>query len=130
MDESEFNLSAALYSKTWFGFDLDDTLHEFRIASSQASLSVFKAISDQYGANLEELSTKSQVILRKWTAHAFTDGRTSTEYRRERFTRLHQAHGIDGSESADHLLEIYRTSLQSDLTLKATRALQLLQTLQ
>lgn len=129
MSESEFDLQAALSSKTWFGFDLDDTLHEFRKASSQASLSVLEVISAQYEKPVHHLRAKYQEILKQSTAHAFTDGRTSTEYRQERFTRLLQDNGIDGSEDIDRLLESYQSSLRSSLILKAG-ALQLLQTLQ
>jgi putative hydrolase of the HAD superfamily len=125
----EFDLQAALSSKTWFGFDLDDTLHEFRYASGQASLSVFEVISAKYGKSVDDLKVRYQEILRESTAHAFTDGRTSSEYRRERFSRLLQAHRIDEFEDIDHLLEIYQSSLRSNLTLKAG-ALQVLQTLQ
>jgi putative hydrolase of the HAD superfamily len=128
-NNSEFDLKAALSSKTWFGFDLDDTLHEFRFASGQASLSVFGVISAKYGKSVDDSKVKYQDILRESTAHAFTDGRTSSEYRRERFTRLLRAHKIDKCEDIDHLLEIYQSSLRFNLTLK-TGALQLLQTLQ
>lgn len=126
---SSNSIFSAAYSKTWFGFDLDDTLHEFRKGSSQASLSVFEAISDQYGTSIEDLRVKYRETLMELTAHAFTDGRTSTEYRREQFKRPLQAHGIEKSEAVNHILEIYRSSLQSNLTPKAG-ALHLLQTLQ
>ncbi|KAJ5381289.1 uncharacterized protein N7496_003717 [Penicillium cataractarum] len=129
MSESEFDLKATLSSKTWFGFDLDDTLHEFRKASGQASFSVFEAISDKYRKPVDHLRTKYQEILKESTAHAFTDGRTSTEYRRERFTRLLQDNGIDESQDIDRLLGIYQSSLRFNLALKAG-ALQLLETLQ
>lgn len=125
------NLQAIL-AKKWFGFDLDDTLHDFRKASAQASLSVFNAIHTKYGIDVDSLKATYQEILRLSTANAFTDGRTSTDYRRERFTQLLQVHGIDGSIQNNHihyLLEIYRSSLQSNLTLKKW-VLQLLQTLQ
>lgn len=128
-DKSEFDLQAALSSKTWFGFDLDDTLHEFRFASGQASLSVFEVISAKYGRSVDDLKVKYQEILRESTAHAFTDGRTSSEYRRERFSRLLQVYEVDNCEDIGHLLGIYQASLRSHLTLKAG-ALQLLQTLQ
>jgi putative hydrolase of the HAD superfamily len=128
INKSEIDLQAALSLKTWVGFDLDDTLHEFRFASGQASLSVFEIISAKYGISVDHLKAKYQDILRESTAHAFTDGRTSTEYRRKRFTQLLQAHGIDKREDIDHLLEIYQSSLRSNLTLKVG-ALQLLQTL-
>ncbi|KAJ5573648.1 uncharacterized protein N7459_008075 [Penicillium hispanicum] len=136
MSSSEYRLQPILSQKKWFGFDLDDTLHEFRKASGQASQSVFEAIDDTYGLDIDRLKTTYQQILRTATANAFTDGRTSTQYRRERFTRLLQAHGIDdsglGSDEAkpvDPLLDIYKSSLKSSLALKE-HALPLLQTLQ
>ncbi|KAJ5921203.1 hypothetical protein N7466_009529 [Penicillium verhagenii] len=129
---------SSLLSKHWFGFDLDDTLHEFRKASHHASQSVFEAINTSEGISIDTLRMTYQDILRTSTANAFTDGRTSKEYRRERFTRLLQAHGAmndsnvspsngSGSPEADTgkiqnkvelLLDVYQSSLQSHLTLK------------
>ncbi|KAJ5702393.1 hypothetical protein N7488_009941 [Penicillium malachiteum] len=109
------SLKSTLLSKEWFGFDLDDTLHEFRKASSQASENVFEAIHTEYGINLDALRSRYANILRTSTANAFTDGRSSTEYRRERFTQLLQAHN---TINIDSLLDIYKSSLQSSLTLK------------
>ncbi|KAJ5626880.1 hypothetical protein N7528_004307 [Penicillium herquei] len=109
------SLKSTLLSKKWFGFDLDDTLHEFRKASSQASESVFEAIHTEYGIDIDALRSKYANILRTSTANAFTDGRSSTEYRRERFTQLLQGHN---TINIDSLLDIYKSSLQSSLTLK------------
>ncbi|KAJ5851599.1 uncharacterized protein N7529_010984 [Penicillium soppii] len=119
-----------LFSKTWYGFDLDDTLHEFRRASAEASTHLFQAIhASNNHISIDTLRTTYQDILRNATADAFTDGRTSTEYRRERFGRLLQAHGLVDTLLLDSLLEIYRNSLRENLALKEG-ALQLLQTLQ
>ncbi|KAJ6028089.1 hypothetical protein N7540_003665 [Penicillium herquei] len=116
------SFKSTLLSKKWFGFDLDDTLHEFRKASSQASESVFEAIHTDYGINIDTLRSTYAKILRISTANAFTDGRSSTEYRRERFTQLLQAHDAINVEKTrtniDVLLDIYKSSLQSHLTLK------------
>lgn len=117
------------FSKPWFGFDLDDTLHEFRRASTFASDQVFQAIhAAQNHLSIDALRYSYRVILRNATANAFTDGRTSTEYRRERFDRLLQTHGITDSLLLEHLLDVYHDSLRACLTLK-DGALQLLQTL-
>lgn len=120
-----------LISKKWFGFDLDDTLHEFRKASTQASLDVFEAIHAKHGIEVDTLRATYQQVLRGATANAFTDGRTSSEYRRERFSQLLRVHGVIASaddNQIDLLLDIYKLSLQSRLTLKSG-ALSLLQTL-
>ena len=115
------DLKATLLSKKWYGFDLDDTLHEFRKASSQASQSVFEAIHNREKIDIDVLKSTYGEILRKSTASAFTDGRASTEYRRERFTSLLKAHQVEDSNysKVDVLLDVYKSSLQSNLTLKS-----------
>ncbi|CAP96659.1 hypothetical protein E8E15_006529 [Penicillium rubens] len=116
-------------SKNWFGFDLDDTLHEFRRASANASASVFETVhASNSKTSVDILRSTYQDILRNATANAFTDGRTSSEYRRERFGRLLQTHRLIDDSLLDHLLEVYQDSLRKSLTLKAG-ALHLLQTL-
>ncbi|CAG8900066.1 unnamed protein product [Penicillium egyptiacum] len=116
-------------SKSWFGFDLDDTLHEFRRASAHASICVFETIhASNNETSIDILSDTYQNILRNATANAFTDGRTSSEYRRERFAHLLQAHSFVDDSLLGHLLEVYQDSLRKSLTLKAG-ALHLLQTL-
>jgi putative hydrolase of the HAD superfamily len=124
-------------SRSWFGFDLDDILHEFRRASANASTHVFKAIhSSNSQISIDTLKTTYQGILRNTTANAFADGRTSTEYRRERFGRLLQVHGLTGlnhflgpgNPLLDRLLDLYRDSLRESLALKPG-VLHLLQTL-
>ncbi|KAE8142016.1 HAD-like domain-containing protein [Aspergillus pseudotamarii] len=117
-----------LSTKTWFGFDLDDTLHEFRKASAHASSAVFTAIHEENPTvNIDDLKTSYRDILVSTTAGAFADGRTSTEYRRERFSLLLRAHGLEVStERLDRLLEVYEVDLRTALTLKPG-ALQLLQ---
>lgn len=116
-------LPSILAEKEWFGFDLDDTLHEFRKASTQASQGVFESITYQHGIEIETLKSSYAEILRCVTANAFTDGRTSTEYRRDRFTRLLRVHGINEVDQEDqyiaHLLDVYQSSLQSNLAFKA-----------
>ncbi|KAL5000280.1 HAD-like domain-containing protein [Aspergillus recurvatus] len=128
-----------LSAKTWFGFDLDDTLHEFREASANASRSVFEAILEAQTAQpdtntsvtvtMDGLGKTYRDILRSKTANVFTDGRTSDDYRRERFSHLLATHNIQPtSKLLDQLLVVYRGSLRRALTLKAG-ALQVLETL-
>ncbi|OJJ32355.1 hypothetical protein ASPWEDRAFT_161818 [Aspergillus wentii DTO 134E9] len=112
-------IRSALSSKTWFGFDLDDTLHEFRKASSHASSSVFEAIHQESNISIDTLKATYADILRSKTASAFSDGRTSTEYRRERFSCLLQIHNLHTTEERlFRLLSIYQASLQTALTRK------------
>ncbi|KAJ5893750.1 HAD-like domain-containing protein [Penicillium taxi] len=109
-----------LSTKKWIGFDLDNTLHEFRNASVQASSSVFKAIVDENpNVTIEILASTYSDILRWKTSDAFTDGRTSVEYRRERFSHLLQVHGLESTEKLlARLLVIYQDSLKTGLKLK------------
>jgi len=79
-DPDPGSVKLTLQSRKYFGFDLDDTLHEFRKASASASSAVFDAIQQQTGMSIEPLESTYTEILRSKTASAFTEGRTSTEY--------------------------------------------------
>jgi putative hydrolase of the HAD superfamily len=48
-------LRSILQTKTWFGFDLDDTLHEFRKASGAAVLTTLSKISSVHQIPTEDL---------------------------------------------------------------------------
>lgn len=82
------SLHASLAEKTWIGFDLDDTLHEFRRASGAATSDALRLISTQYGVDMAALQACYAKILKVKTVNAFSDGRTSTDYRKDRFTNL------------------------------------------
>ncbi|KAI1836170.1 hypothetical protein DTO013E5_5184 [Penicillium roqueforti] len=100
------SIQGIILSKFWFGFDLDDTLHEFRRASANASVRVFETIhASNNKTSVDTLKNTYQDILRNTTANAFTDGRTSSEYRRERFGRLLQTHGLTDDSFLSRLLE-------------------------
>lgn len=112
-------LHALLAYKTWIGFDLDDTLHEFRRASGAAASHVLRLISTQYGVDMAALQACYARILKVKTANAFSDGRTSTDYRRERFTSL--LHDLSLPEENDIMARIlmqYNTTLARALQLK------------
>ncbi|GLA30930.1 HAD-like protein [Aspergillus phoenicis ATCC 13157] len=125
-------ISSLLFKKTWFGFDLDDTLHEFRKASAHASQSVFAAIRVNHPESkdtIDDLQATYRDILRSNSANAFTDGKSSEDYRSDRFQRLLEAHGHEPSRvEVEELLAIYKSSLRAALTLKAG-AVRLLQKL-
>ncbi|KAK2005950.1 HAD-like protein [Colletotrichum eremochloae] len=122
-------LRATLSEKVWFRFDLDDTLHEFRLASSAATHRTLEVISQKHGTSLDVLKKEYSDILRIKTSNAFSDGKTSFDYRRERFTLLFER--ISQTMSATflaHLLETYETTLVNSLQLKCG-ALSVLKTL-
>ncbi|OJJ66265.1 hypothetical protein ASPBRDRAFT_189058 [Aspergillus brasiliensis CBS 101740] len=116
-------VSTLLSRKTWFGFDLDDTLHEFRKASAHASQTVFAAIRANHpetNDTVEDFEATYRDILRTSTANAFTDGKSSEDYRSERFRRLLESHGHEASPvELEQLLAVYKSSLRAALTLKA-----------
>lgn len=107
-----------LKQKTWFAFDLDDTLHEFRRASSAATTAVLENISEQYGTSLLELQDEYARVLKEKTSGAFADGRTSFDYRRERFASVLATFNFPGDGMAEYL-DIYENKLTKSLQLKA-----------
>jgi putative hydrolase of the HAD superfamily len=120
-------LCDVLASKSWFGFDLDDTLHEFRKASRIASHDVFANIAAHFGDAIDVLEKDYAAILKTATRSAFTEGRTSTEYRKERFAALLDGRGFECTETyLNSLVEQYKCALGNALQLKSG-ALELLQ---
>ncbi|KAL4928956.1 HAD family hydrolase [Aspergillus undulatus] len=103
----------------WVAFDLDDTIHEFRSASSAASQAVFDRVRQHTSIPVETLQTDYRAILATHTANAFSDGKTSTEYRRDRFEALLRGRDIEASEeSLQSLLTVYKSSLAASLKLR------------
>ncbi|KAI8301423.1 hypothetical protein K4K61_008861 [Colletotrichum sp. SAR11_59] len=112
-------IRAVLAEKAWFGFDLDDTLHEFRRASKAATAKTLEAISQQYEQPVNALKEEYSNILRDKTLNAFYDGKTSFEYRRERFTTLLERFSLaQDVDFIDRLLGIYEDTLTQSLQLK------------
>jgi hypothetical protein len=58
-------LRSILHKKSWFGFDLGDTLHEFRRASGKATEGVLKEISRKSGVTFTMLKDEHQRILQE-----------------------------------------------------------------
>ncbi|SPJ91030.1 uncharacterized protein FTOL_13432 [Fusarium torulosum] len=111
-------LRAILQTKAWFGFDLDDTLHEFRKASRAATTYCLSRIASKNpGITLQNLQEQYGIILKQGAADAFTDGKTSHDYRRARFTATLSHFGLSHN-SVDELLEDYERVLVENLTLK------------
>jgi putative hydrolase of the HAD superfamily len=118
--DSVRTLSAVLHDHSWYGFDLDDTLHEFRKASKAAAVEVFKHISSHSEIPAHELAASYSEILTQKTASAFTDGRTSDDYRKERFGALLEKHGLGADEDRLILLAaLYKDELAIALESKA-----------
>jgi FMN phosphatase YigB (HAD superfamily) len=113
------SIRRTLLEKTWFGFDLDDTLHEFRKASRAASLPIFEHIAQSCDATVEDLRATYSKILSQKTSGAFTDGKSSETYRKERFSALMEAYSVRFTDTTlDQLAAVYKESLQSSLEAK------------
>lgn len=116
------HLRGVLSEKTWIGFDLDDTLHEFRRTSSKATAQVLHKISERHGIPLPALKEEYGRVLRAGTANAFSDGKTSFDYRRERFNavleRFVQPLPQDERLFVAELLESYESTLTASLETK------------
>lgn len=112
-------IRAILKGKTWFGFDLDDTLHEFRKASTAAVGATLQIITQKYGTPIEDLKRAYAEVLSQKTSNAFADGKSSNEYRKERFSTVLNYFSLPLSdELLEELLRIYDLTLTNSLELK------------
>lgn len=103
----------------WFAFDLDDTLHSFRKASAAAVKAVLKIIRENSDHTLEELELEYKSILAQGTASAFVDGKTSHQYREDRFRHLAQRFDISlEDEQMRRYVDLYERILTENLELK------------
>ena len=128
-----------LKNAIWYFFDLDDTLHEFRKASSTAVDATLRLILEDHvhherssgePLTIAELKAEYLKILKTGTSAAFVDGKTSHEYRAERFQGVMNAFGIDCTDKQmQALLDTYETAIMQNLQLKEG-AVSLLETLE
>jgi putative hydrolase of the HAD superfamily len=102
----------------WLAFDLDDTLHYFRRASSHASEAVLRAIQQDSGIELGSLDQAYREILQTAQSGHFVQPKTSREYREERFGALLGRFDQDAGPSLDRILDLYDAALADALTLK------------
>ena len=113
------DIREVIYKAEWVGFDLDDTLHEFRRASRQATTSALHPISKRFGLAIAHLENEYRIILKDKTQGSFTDGRASFDYRRDRFEALMARLGLSpDSATVEECLEAYESVLKSSLELK------------
>ena len=118
-EDDILRLRAILTEITWIGFDLDDTLHEFRRSSGIATNEVLAEISKRYGTPILALKDEYSMVLKMKTANAFSDGKTSFDYRRERFASLLTHFSLPQDDQFVYeLLELYEANLMASLELK------------
>lgn len=119
-EENAQSTKRTLLEKTWFRFDLDDTLHSFRKASLAASSTILLLISKECDATVESLRATYQHILSQTTSSAFTDGKSSDTYRKERFATLMATHSAPYTEKRlKELADVYKDSLEAALVIKS-----------
>jgi putative hydrolase of the HAD superfamily len=123
--------SEHLRNATWFFFDLDDTLHEFREASSTAVDETLQVIIQfqhhaKQNTNPQDLLTVPNLkaeyakVLKSGTSAAFVDGKTSHEYRAERFKGVMDVFDLEYTESqVKSLLNVYESTLKANFRLKS-----------
>ena len=76
-------------------------------------------ISERRNISVTALANIYSAILKEKTRSAFTDNRTSTEYRKERFLALLEAYNSPSSDLClDELAALYKTALATALTPK------------
>ncbi|KAK6070476.1 hypothetical protein SCUP234_10156 [Seiridium cupressi] len=112
------SIKPELLSKIWIWFDLDDTFHEFRRASGAATSEALGLIARRHDLELGDLERKYAEVLATRTSNAFVDGRTSREYRWERFSSVLSAFALPGDEIEQEVLDVYEKKLGEPLRLK------------
>jgi putative hydrolase of the HAD superfamily len=116
------NSHPQLIQAQWFFFDLDDTLHSFRKASSAATtetLQLILASNPTATASLLDLQSSYRSILKLRTQAAFVDGKTSHLYREERFRILLEEYEMKADQDVMiRLLACYEKTLTANLMLK------------
>ena len=120
--EDPLELASRLHEAEWYAFDLNDTLHSFRKASTVAVTAVLRIIQRESDSlyPLEKLEAEYKRILACGTASALFNGKASHQYRETRIQQLIQNYNIKLPEG--HmlvLLDQYEKTLMKNLQLKA-----------
>lgn len=126
--ESAAWLRGILKEKTWFVFDFDNTVHEYQMASQKAATAVLRLMSKHHGIRFADLSDEYSKIVDEQDAQGYSDPKTSTEYRKERFVSLlsqlsqkpcgHATRGARNKAYMDEYLALYERTYISLLELK------------
>ncbi len=96
-------------------FDLDDTLYGASECRDTAISEVYEYIAARYGVREGALRERYAELLHGAESHAFVNGRTSAEYRAERFQALVQHFGILDRQLIPRLLRMYSIQLESNM---------------
>ncbi|MAD87606.1 MAG: hypothetical protein CL912_32000 [Deltaproteobacteria bacterium] len=122
-------LKAIIAEKKWIRFDLDDTLHNYRHTTGIATNEMLETIHLRHEVSISTLKGTYSRILGEQSKIAFTDGKTSHDYRLERIITLLGNHDLPHDKDfVSELLESYEATLMESLNLKEG-AMELLSTL-
>ncbi|MDP2586925.1 MAG: HAD-IA family hydrolase [Candidatus Komeilibacteria bacterium] len=101
-------------------FDLDGTLHDFKATARIAMSEVYKEIKEKFSLQVDSLQKAYGDILAQAEKQAFQDGKTSFDYRTERFTALLKDFSIEDDKFVRELVEVYGNILEKNLTIDDT----------
>jgi putative hydrolase of the HAD superfamily len=99
-------------------FDLDGTLHDFKIVARMAMSSVYDKIDNTYGIEVGDLQKVYGEIMEQVEKQAFSDGKKSYEYRKERFAKLLKHFSIENEGFVTELVELYGDIFESNLSIE------------
>lgn len=103
----------------WVGFDLDDTLHDFRASTDRAHRAVIEHLGQRFGLEGQMLEKAHGEVVSMVLAPSalFAQGMTDTDSRRARFQHALKLLGVGDDGVIPFLLEIYARVLEDSLTL-------------
>ena len=104
-------------NRLWVGFDLDDTLHDFKHSSGLAVEKVINHLSEHSVVPAETLLQIYKEALASFASNAFVSGHTSDHYRSQRFSYLVDRAEVSDSQLVSDLLGIYDQTINDNLTL-------------
>lgn len=96
-------------------FDLDNTLHDFKGAAGAAIDAVYDSIIAEYGFDREALSGEYAKILARAEKDSFREGKTSYQYRTERFASLLGRFSVSDETFIADLVREYGESFEKNL---------------
>ncbi len=103
----------------WVGFDLDDTLHDFRASTDMAHRAVLEHLGQRFGIAGQMLEKAHGEVMSMVLAPSalFAQGLTDTDSRTARIQHALKLLGVGDEDVIPFLLEIYARVLEDSLTL-------------
>lgn len=100
----------------YVSFDLDNTLYCYDTNSRAAVEAVFSMLEEEYGLSKSDLWVSYvEFIQRIPGPKLFSDGRTSFEYRFERFSEILKIYGITDERVVTQCVNIYSDTMVRDM---------------